>query len=267
MSITQIRGSSQIKDITVTRDKLKLDFLEGSDLNLTNGASNATITGLKDGTNARDAVTVSQLDALAQSLAAALVYRSTLAAGSDLSTNTTGNVYLDSTDGLKAGDMFIITGNGNITDGSANSLAVNNGDHVIANKSVASDAAINVLTDLDKVDNTEADDIVRTGDVIDNLTSTVVNYPLSANQGKVLNNRLVAVEAFGIPVYNEAPAVSGGSPAVTLLNTPVVGSQQVYLNGLRMAPGAGNDYTIGGSVITFTFTLNADDTVLVDYHR
>jgi hypothetical protein len=258
MSITQIRGSSQVKDITLTRNKLRLDFLEGSDLDVTNSANNATITGLRDGSNPRDAATYAQLVDLETRLAAALIYRGTLAAGADVSGNATGNVYLDATDGLKAGDLFIVNGNGNITDGT-NNLAVNTGDHLIANKDVANDATINVLNDFDKIDNTEAADIIRTGDVIDNLTSTVTDKPLSANQGRALNVRLTAVEAFGIPVYNET--------VVNLANTPVLGSQQVYLNGLRMAPGSGNDYTISGGVITFTFTLSADDTVLVDYKR
>jgi hypothetical protein len=266
MSITQIRGSSQVKDITLTRNKLRLDFLEGSDLDVTNSANNATITGLRDGSNPRDAATYAQLVDLETRLAAALIYRGTLAAGADVSGNATGNAYMDATDGLKAGDLFIINGNGNITDGT-NNLAVNTGDHLIANKDVADDATIDVLNDFDKIDNTEAADIIRTGDVIDNLNSTVTDNPLSANQGRALNVRLTAVEAFGIPVYNETPAVTGGSAVVNLANTPVLGSQQVYLNGLRMAPGSGNDYTISGGVITFTFTLAADDTVLVDYKR
>ena len=267
MAITQIRASNQVKDVTVTRAKLKLDFLEGSDLNITNGANNATITGLKDGVNAQDAVTVSQLNALATSLSAGLIYRGSLAAGADLSGNTTGNAYLDSTAGLKAGDFFLISGNGSITDG-VNTLVVNAGDMLVANKARASDVALNVATDFDVIDNTEAVDILRTTDVVNNLTSTVTNKPLSAAQGKVLNDRLVAVEGHGIPVYAEILTVTNGSAVVSnLANTPVSGSVQVHLNGLRMAPGAGNDYTIAGSTITFQFTLSSGDVVLVDYRR
>ena len=267
MAITQIRASSQVLDTTLTRSKLKLDFLEASDLNLTNGANNATITGLKDGVNAQDAVTVSQLNALATSLSAGLIYRGSLAAGADLSSNSTGNAYLDSTAGLKAGDFFLISGNGTITDG-VQTLAVNSGDMIVANKNRASDAILNVAADFDVIDNTEASDILRTSDVVNNLTSTVTDKPLSAAQGKVLNDRLVAVEGFGIPVYGESLTVTNGSAVVSsLANTPVVGSVQVYLNGLRMAVGAGNDYTIAGAVITFQYTLTSGDVVVVDYHR
>lgn len=266
MAITQLRGSSQIQNQTLTRDKLVADFLEGSDLNLTNGADNATITGLKDGSNPRDAATYGQLEALAQSLAAALVYRGTLAAGADLSGNTTGNAYLDATAGLKKGDLFIISGNGTITDGT-NTLAVNTGDHLIANKEIAADAAIDVSADFDKVDNTEADDILRESDIVDNLSSTSIVDPLSANQGRVLGNRVTAIEAFGIPVYNETPTVTHNSPTITLANTPIGGSQQVYLNGVRQAPGASNDYTITGNTVTFNFNLKTNDVVLADYRR
>lgn len=267
MAITQLRASSQVMDLTLTRGKLKSDFLEGADLNVTNGANNATLTGLKDGVNPQDAVTVAQLTALAQSLSAGLIYRGALAAGANLSANSTGNAYLDSTAGLKTGDFFIITGNGTITDGT-NTRVVNAGDMLVANKNKAADATINVAQDFDIVDNTEADDILRTTDVVNNLASTATNVPLSAAQGKVLNDRLVAVEAFGIPVYSETLAVSNGSAIVgDLINMPVPGSVQVFLNGMRMAPGAGNDYTISGKTITFQYPLTTGDSVLVDYHR
>ena len=267
MAITQIRGSSQIQNQTLTRDKLALDFLEGSDLDLTNGAGNATITGLREGSNPRDAVTYSQLEALEQSLAAALVYRGTLTAGADLSGNTTGNPYIDATNGLKTGDLFIISGNGYVTDAFGNQLAINSGDHLIANKTLSADTDINVLTDFDKVDNTEADDILRESDVVDNLTSTSTVDPLSANQGRILGNRITAREALGLPVYNELPAVTANSATITLSNVPIAGSQQVYLNGVRQAPGSGNDYSITGDTITFAFDLKTNDVVLVDYMR
>lgn len=64
MAITQARGSNQIKDNSVTRAKLVADFLAGSDLNLTNGNNNATITGLVDPTNAQDAATKAYVDGL-----------------------------------------------------------------------------------------------------------------------------------------------------------------------------------------------------------
>lgn len=55
-------------------------------------------------------------------------------------------------------------------------------------------------------------------------------------------------------VDGETPAgtVGGGNTVFTLSQTPVAGSVHVYLAD-RMTPGAGNDYTISGTTITFAF--------------
>lgn len=266
MAVTQIRNL-QIKDQTIELAKLVSNFLNGADWNITNGANDATITGLSDGVNPRDAVTKAQLDSLAASVAGGLVFRGGLAAGSDLSGNSTGNPYLDGGVGVVKGDFFFITTSGNITDGT-NNLPVNTGDMLIANKDVATDAAIDVSTDFVLIDNTESPDILRTGDVVDNLTSTATDAPLSANQGRVLDQRLVTIENRGIPVFGEAGVVTSGQAAIGALNNaPVSGSERVYLNGLRMERGSGNDYQISGATITFEYTLTATDKVLVDYNR
>ena len=68
MAVTQVRWSNQIKDVSVTRAKLVADFLNGSDLDITNGANNAVITGLWAPTNAHDAVNKEYVDGLAQGL-------------------------------------------------------------------------------------------------------------------------------------------------------------------------------------------------------
>ena len=66
-------------------------------------------------------------------------------------------------------------------------------------------------------------------------------------------------------VYNELPTVTDGSANVTLSNTPTAGTERVYLNGNRQAPGASNDYTISGTTITFSSALQTGDVCLVDY--
>jgi predicted nucleic acid-binding Zn-ribbon protein len=54
-------------------------------------------------------------------------------------------------------------------------------------------------------------------------------------------------------VTREVPSgdVDGTNDVFTLANTPVAGSEQVFVNGLLQAPGVGEDYTISGSTITF----------------
>lgn len=68
-------------------------------------------------------------------------------------------------------------------------------------------------------------------------------------------------------VSDEAPAgaIDGVNVTFTLAFSPVVGSVRVRLNGLGQVVGAGNDYTISGSVITYLAAPKTGDTVLVDY--
>ena len=75
----------------------------------------------------------------------------------------------------------------------------------------------------------------------------------------------------GTPVDNEVPggAIDGVNDTFTLAFTPIVGSQHLYKNGIRQKPGAGNDYTISGSTITFEpgnipIVL---DTLIADYRK
>lgn len=63
-------------------------------------------------------------------------------------------------------------------------------------------------------------------------------------------------------VYNEV--VSGSGIIFTLVHIPVSGTVVVYGNGQRLTPGAGNDYTISGAIITTTNSYSAGQ-ILADY--
>lgn len=54
-------------------------------------------------------------------------------------------------------------------------------------------------------------------------------------------------------VVRETPTgtVNGTNPTFTLANTPVSGTEQVFVNGVLQNSGAGNDYTISTATITF----------------
>lgn len=62
---------------------------------------------------------------------------------------------------------------------------------------------------------------------------------------------------------------NGSNTDFTLANTPVSGKEMVFVNGLLMNAGAGNDYTISGAVITFlTGAIPiSTDTILVTYWK
>lgn len=55
-------------------------------------------------------------------------------------------------------------------------------------------------------------------------------------------------------IFHEIPtgSINSTNTDYTLANTPLVGTVQIFLNGLLQAPGSGLDYTISGTGITFT---------------
>lgn len=68
-------------------------------------------------------------------------------------------------------------------------------------------------------------------------------------------------------VTRETPtgAVNGTNTSFVLANTPVTGSEEVYLNGILQEPGAGNDYTISAATITYLTAPVTGDKVRVSY--
>lgn len=62
-------------------------------------------------------------------------------------------------------------------------------------------------------------------------------------------------------VTRETPSgtINGSTTVFTLANTPVTGTEMVFLNGILQDAGAGNDYTISGASVTFlTAPLSGD---------
>ena len=87
----------------------------------------------------------------------------------------------------------------------------------------------------------------------------------SANQFFRVNSGANAPE-WGNFVDAEKFAANGSTTAFTLAHAPQpVGSEKVYLNGVLMDGGAGNDYTISGAVITFLFTPTSGSKVMASY--
>lgn len=301
MAIQQIDLEVQSQDLSLNKAKLKANFLEGANLNLTDGNNNATITGLANGVNPTDAVTKAQLDAL--TIDGGMTYRGVLDA-SDAS-----GVALD---GAKKGDYFYIS-----VAGTLDGLDFNVTDHLVVNADIT-DFSVDGSGKIDKVDNTESTDILRDSDIVDDLTTGGSTNVLSAEQGKVLkgitdalqtelddtqtgaglnangtytpdagSNYITgasslknadslldaqikvnsdAIAAIPTDVYNEKPATTVGSPVLApLANTPIAGTVRVYWNGLRADEGAGNDYTIVGNVITMAVNMKVKDKIQVDY--
>lgn len=68
-------------------------------------------------------------------------------------------------------------------------------------------------------------------------------------------------------IVRETPSgsINGSNTSFGLANTPVAGTEQVFLNGLLQEPGAGNDYTISGATITYLTAPETGDRLRVSY--
>lgn len=252
MAKTELRGGFQIQNFTVLREDLVLDFLGASDWDITNGGANATIVGLKDAVALTSPATLSQLNALESLIGNPMRYKG----GFDAATPSPD---LDAIDNL-VGDTYKVTVAGTYL---GVELAVN--DTIIFNTDVPAGTTL-TGADFDKIDNTESEDLLKTGDIVDNLTTQSAVLPLSANQGYVLKGLIDALDAqvhsFS---YGENLAVTNNSAVLpAMANVPVAGTETVYLNGSRLERGSGNDYTIVGGVITMEYTLHTNDKILVD---
>jgi len=68
-------------------------------------------------------------------------------------------------------------------------------------------------------------------------------------------------------VYGETPSgtINGINDEFTLANAPTAGTLRVFLNGLRMREGSGNDFTVTGTTLTMLQIPETDDDLQVDY--
>ncbi len=70
-------------------------------------------------------------------------------------------------------------------------------------------------------------------------------------------------------ITGETPSgtVNGSNVTFTLANSPIAGSQEVYLNGILLESGAGNDYTISGVTISMLVTPQTGDKLRATYRK
>jgi len=176
--------------------------------------------------------------------------------GVDVSVSATGSTTISSSTGT-----FIESSAGNITFADVEVASATNNtaipfairptsDYGNGNGTAAGDAIDQFRSDF--TDDAVINALLELRADIDNGTSKLTNY------------------------YGEAPAVTNGSPTVTLTNlgshaSDKVTQVRVYLNGARQNEGASNDFTVNQTtgVITFTFNLTDNifgaDVVVADY--
>jgi Avian adenovirus fibre, N-terminal len=70
-------------------------------------------------------------------------------------------------------------------------------------------------------------------------------------------------------VTRETPtgAINGVNATFTLASTPTAGTEEVFLNGLLLEPGAGNDYNIASATITMLVVPQTGDRLKVNYRK
>jgi len=248
MAQTQINGGTQIRSGSITADRLAAGTLDKTAVGLGNvdntsdankPVSTATQTALdnKQNTSAKGVANgYASLDSggkvpVAQLPNSIMEYQGVFNASSNTPTlaNGTGN----------AGDVYRVSVAGTVL-----GLTLEMGDYVIYNGST-----------WEKSDTTDAVATVagRTGNVT--LTSTDVT-----DFDNAVNTKFVTRET-------PTGSVNGTNTSFSLANTPVVGSEEVYLNGILQEPGAGNDYTISGSTITYLTAPVTGDKVRVNYRK
>lgn len=91
------------------------------------------------------------------------------------------------------------------------------------------------------------------------LGTTAITFVANSSNGLTSSNF----------VDKEVPtgSINGSNTAFSLANTPVAGSEHVFLNGILQEAGAGNDYTISGANITMATAPLAGEKLVVSYRK
>ena len=103
------------------------------------------------------------------------------------------------------------------------------------------------------------------------LSTTLANGAIAKSNGTgfvaaILGTDIMAPSDF---VTRETPSgtINGSNTTFTLANTPIVGTEQVFLNGILQDSGSGNDYTISGATITYLTAPATNDKLRVNYQK
>ncbi len=225
------------------------------DLNL----GNQKVVSVGTPTNNGDAANKSYVDTLINGLPSAYRYRNVHAA-------TTANINLSNPgtavfDGhtLVTGDRLLVW---------QQSTQSQNGIYVFDTSSTA----------LTRASDSDAwDELVGTLVYVDQGTTYgEARFFCTANTGGTLGSTAVTYVQDGSGtlstsnfVTEETPSgsINGSNTAFTLANTPTAGTLKLYLNGLRLKSGAGNDYTLSTATITMTTAPVSGDVLLADYMK
>jgi hypothetical protein len=219
---------------------------------------NQTITSVGTPSNATDAANKSYVDSAISGLSSVYKYRTVHVAST---ANVTISSAPSSIDGhtLLSLERILLK---NQSTASQNGIYVFNGVGSALTRDTDSNAWDEITGALVYVEqgNTQADTRwFCTADSGGTLGSTSITY-VQDNSGALSTTNFV---------FNEVPSgsLNGVNTSFTLAYTPTSNTLQLYLNGIRLKSGAGNDYTISTNTITMTTAPISTDSLLCDYMK
>lgn len=197
----------------------------------------------------------------------------TLYKGTGWITTTQGTITVDTTattwqqfqgaTTITAGSGILLTGN---------QISVRNGNGLIFDGATAltlslSGASLNLSAGGLKISDAASPGQVMLGGAANAATFTTFSGDVASVSGTgavALSTVFRRTSSF---VVNELPtgALNGVNTTFTLAATPVVATVEVYLNGQKLYPGAGNDYTIASGTITMLSAPVTGDRLVVNY--
>lgn len=220
---------------------------------------NNKLTTLGTPTNTGDAATKGYVDTQISSLPSAYRYRNVKVA-------TTANITLtnpatSTIDGisLTSGDRVLVK---NQTTQSQNGIYVFDTSSTAMTRATDSDAWDELVGSLVYVDQGSTQGEYRffcTSNSGGTLGTTSVTY-VQDTSGTLSTSNFVTEET-------PSGTINGSNTSFTLANTPTSGTLRLYLNGVRLKSGAGNDYTLSTNIITFTTAPISGDVILADYMK
>ena len=229
---------------------------------LTNGGASTAAADLATAVAAQAVTDAAQNVALADAVAARV------AADANLQTQVTNEV--------NARTLLNTTLSTAIAEASSAATAANSAE---ATTRAAADTVLQSNIDAEALARTTADGVhtaAITQEVSDRSAAVAAEGVARAAADTALSGRVDVLEGavagnltYDKLVTRETPVgvIDGVNAVFTIANTPYAGTETVFLNGMMLEPGAGNDYQLVGKDITLAAAPLTGDRVKVSYFR